>query len=481
MPNALGKPPFRALQPKSSPPTPTPPNRAPLTPHNRSPSVRIDNYEYSALTPSQASLLSEVPVPWDIDNAFSSGSSTPAEREDASSLSQDTFWTTDNQVNPTLTHPIPLQNACWGDITLTRPGTPSVDFDPLEIGLGLDDLLLWVNPVPLDILSVSRCTSHLSDNDDYWLDLLGPEERLEVNDPTDGSSPDFEESESDEGDDGDDNLSVGSQSSAACLDEDYNTAIDDEIPDEGEEPPDDPGSHNGHNLPEHPTLRDIYISVFMLSVFEGLTERAVSLSLRHHQRSLLAQENLDPNLRLEIERMAITKRSLEQRLGMNINNLIVEYPICPDCGQLFSLEDFHSLGTPACTNEGCDGIIYNVKTANKAPKRSPFAFVPHVSLKASLELLFLRPGMEELVQHWRNADDAIGKVPLMSRSEWLESVGVHTLISDITEGWAWRAEPAYIERVLNEESGCYEDILAGNPVRLSGLEFGLNLSLNFDG
>jgi hypothetical protein len=123
MPNALGEPPSRALQPKSSPPTPPPPNRAPLTPDNRSPSVRIDNYKYPALTPSQALLLSEVPVPWDVNNAFSRGSSTPAEHEDAGSLSQDTLWTTDNYLNITLTLPIPLQNACWGDITFTCPCT----------------------------------------------------------------------------------------------------------------------------------------------------------------------------------------------------------------------------------------------------------------------------------------------------------------------------------------------------------------------
>ncbi|KAF8595350.1 hypothetical protein BDV93DRAFT_456989 [Ceratobasidium sp. AG-I] len=168
--------------------------------------------------------------------------------------------------------------------------------------------------------------------------------------------------------------------------------------------------------------------------------------------------------------MAVTQRSLERQLGMNVDSLITDYPVCPDCGTLLSLAQFNALETPECSQDGCEGTIYELKMlANKTTKRVPFVFVPHVSLKASLQLLFLRPGMDVLVQHWRRAEDLIGEVPLMSRTEWHDS------------GWAWRAEPARLERTLCEETGRYEDTLLGDPVRLSGMEFGLNLALNFDG
>ncbi|KAF8594300.1 hypothetical protein BDV93DRAFT_396469, partial [Ceratobasidium sp. AG-I] len=184
--------------------------------------------------------------------------------------------------------------------------------------------------------------------------------------------------------------------------------------------------------------------------------------------------------------MAQSLRSLERRLGLNTDELIITFTLCQKCGTRYSPEQINNARNPGCSRYWnglrCDNPLYDESTLyDGVLKRTPRKSFPYVSIIRLIERLLMRPGMKELMQHWRRNDNPVDNEPL-SKDDWLETKGPQEIFGDISQAWGWRAEPVGLTRRWDAENNSYGDTVDDDgPISLASRPLGLSLSLNHDG
>ncbi|KAG9124509.1 hypothetical protein FRC07_011347 [Ceratobasidium sp. 392] len=272
-------------------------------------------------------------------------------------------------------------------------------------------------------------------------------------------------------------------------------------PEERERPPafnDEPGADPDELEPadnaamdEPDLLRNIYIRVWIESVFGGSTREQTRRTLLSHKSAL---EALVGNLAGELAEaltnalptMATTFRALVRRLGINLDDQLVIYALCKSCGTRYTMEDVSEAEDPGCPyvrpgeDEPCGCPVWEERVLYGGTRtRLPFRSFPYFPLPAFLERILSRPGMRELIARLVLHDE--NNQP-WSKEDWLDAMPINRKFSDIFEGYGRYSDPSGLERGLDEVTGVFGDAPGENGVRaLASLPLGLSLAISIDG
>lgn len=221
--------------------------------------------------------------------------------------------------------------------------------------------------------------------------------------------------------------------------------------------PDEPtpnGNETRQNLPpafyEHPVLRNAYIHVFVNSAYRGATHAQVQDSLTSTRSTIITMlEGKFPPEGLDLDNMARTLRTVENRLGVNPDDLITYFILCPECWHVYHPSELSKLETPQCRKKHCNGVLYKVKrTTSGTDKRTPIRSMPAASIKKAIANLLMRPGKWGEMQHWRRDSDHGPSDPI-SLQEWSEMLDPLQPLKDIQDGWMWRSLTTGFQRTWN--------------------------------
>lgn len=159
--------------------------------------------------------------------------------------------------------------------------------------------------------------------------------------------------------------------------------------------------------------------------------------------------------------------SAKRRLGIDPDEWITEYAICPRCWKHYHPNELKELTTPACTLPQCAGIIYeDILDAKQRAKRRPFKIIPHISLLQSMRRMLRRKGFRKLIRDSRgtpqgqNDDDSF-------------------LMTDMHDGSMWHNLRTNIKRETGDY-GTVRDTSNGMGAYLTDHRFGLHMSVNLD-
>lgn len=176
--------------------------------------------------------------------------------------------------------------------------------------------------------------------------------------------------------------------------------------DQSEDPEDVVDPSDPDDLPpafyEDPLIRNIYIRVYIEASFNHATHESIKSQLLGHQstlRHLMRRENLQIR---GLDKMALTLRTVEHRLGVYVDQYIRYYFLCPVCWHLYDFSALNDLETSQCLQESCTGIIFMTKQlARGMSKRIPIKVLPTCPLIPQLQRILKRPGKLQDLQHWR--------------------------------------------------------------------------------
>jgi hypothetical protein len=161
--------------------------------------------------------------------------------------------------------------------------------------------------------------------------------------------------------------------------------------------------------------------------------------------------------------------SAKKRLGIDADQWIVQYAICPKCWKHYAPRQLQELAGPGCLVTTCDGILYTEKRDSKnVLKRHPVKIIPNVSVIQSLRRMMRRKGFRKLIQSHdahqigQNDDDSF-------------------LMRDMSHGSMWSDLKTRIKREVGN-FGTVRDIPAaeGSERRLTDNRIGLHLVINLD-
>ena len=214
--------------------------------------------------------------------------------------------------------------------------------------------------------------------------------------------------------------------------------------------------------PSH--VRIAYLQAIYNNVFNKMPVRATNDNLEATLQSLDAAGVL-PTFPSPVKTLAGAKR----RLGIDPDQSIISYAICPQCWKHYSPTQFSMLLSPSCTERGCTGVVYHEKTDTKGNvKRVPFSIDPQVSLIQRLRCIVRRKGFRRLVRDSRMAE------PGRNNDESF-------IMTDMYDGDMWDEMLVKTERQRGE-FGTIRDVNEGTEggTRLSSQRFGLHLIINLD-
>ncbi|QRV93059.1 Transposase family tnp2 [Ceratobasidium sp. AG-Ba] len=227
-------------------------------------------------------------------------------------------------------------------------------------------------------------------------------------------------------------------------------------------------------------IRNAYIDAFVQKHLYGATHRALKHQLKAAKRSI----STHPDIHIEhISKMAQTITTAEKRLGLDTSSIITVFVLCPICRRRYTQEFIAGTYSDLCVNDGCAGVLFTLrKLASGKMRRVPQMTYPFASPIAWIQHMLGRPGMSELMQHWRNGGDNTDglKAPVTSE-ERMRNLDPHKPMGDLCDGWGWRSSKAGLERRINPRTGIViDESPLDPPVRLVSLPFGLSLTLNTD-
>lgn len=257
------------------------------------------------------------------------------------------------------------------------------------------------------------------------------------------------------------------------------------------EGPDDPDDNElSAAFLEHPRLRNIYIRTYIRAAFARATAEDIHAILESHRLALeaAAEDGELPEAILEdLPKMPRTLRALQRRLGADLDDHLQIFTLCTSCGKRYSSDYVNAAMGPRCMryigDELCGNHLYSESILyGGVRKRKPFKSFPYLSPITAIERLLLRPGMKEILQHWRGEGDEPGVHPPSTRRDWVNNTPEDVLFGDITTASTWRTTQVGMKRSYNLQDGMYGDEEpAGGPRSLTCLPLGLSLAMNFDG
>ncbi|KAH9834853.1 uncharacterized protein C8Q71DRAFT_710648 [Rhodofomes roseus] len=198
---------------------------------------------------------------------------------------------------------------------------------------------------------------------------------------------------------------------------------------------------------EAPVIRNAYIEAFISATFDHATHEAVQRSLKSHQRTIASLDRRHGQETPGLDKMALTLRTVERRLGIDPDQCIVYYFLCNVCWFRHHPSELYKLDSPDCTQDGCSGTLFTAKVmSNKKTKRIPVKIFPVTPLKQALQRILLRPGKYEEFQHWRKEGDEPGRVPPLTARGMDAFEDPSVRMQDVYDGWGWRAIQAGLKR-----------------------------------
>ncbi|THV04206.1 hypothetical protein K435DRAFT_649850 [Dendrothele bispora CBS 962.96] len=202
-----------------------------------------------------------------------------------------------------------------------------------------------------------------------------------------------------------------------------------------------------------------------------LNNVASKMSIRHANDNLsMDMDMLDaagvlPDDPIPVRTLASAKR----RLGIEPDDHIINYAICPLCWKHFTPQEILDLPSPDCLNPDCSGRVYTEKRdANGQVKRHLIKIIPQVSLIQSLRRMVRRKGFRKLIRDSRNTTAD-------------ENEDEDFLMEDMYHGKIWHELKTSVQREVGE-FGAVRDASFDNrsEQKLTEKRFGLHLVVNLD-
>lgn len=142
---------------------------------------------------------------------------------------------------------------------------------------------------------------------------------------------------------------------------------------------------------------------------------------------------------------ATTIVTAKRRLGLEVDDYIVQRPICTHCYKYYSHDEIRVLDSPKCTVRWCHGIVYREKRVRsgpngdeRTPKRIPAKIHAYSPLPLTIQRFLLRPDfVKNLCDNSRYSED--------------------TVLHDIYDGERWTINAIGLKRVIND-NGTVEDV-----------------------
>lgn len=215
---------------------------------------------------------------------------------------------------------------------------------------------------------------------------------------------------------------------------------------------------------EAPAVRLAYLQAVYNNVHNKLSVRDCSENLAAILDSLELAGVLpdDP-------RPARTLAGAKSRLGIDPDEEIIQYAVCPICWKLYAPWRMRELPSPACLVPGCAGEIYDESRDSKGVvRRTAKLIMPHVSLIQRLRRIVRRKGFRKLVRDSRGTPVGQNEDP-------------HFLMNDMHDAQAWHQSETGIQRERGEHGAIRDSTAPGRErVSLTNHRFGLHLTWNLD-
>ncbi|KAJ7348718.1 hypothetical protein DFH08DRAFT_698508, partial [Mycena albidolilacea] len=181
---------------------------------------------------------------------------------------------------------------------------------------------------------------------------------------------------------------------------------------------------------DHPAIRNAYTRAFVGAAFEGMTRNAAANMLEGSRVIFLSAEASGSEFQ-GFSHFARTLPTVEKQLGVSTDELIIYLFLCPTCWKPHFPAELARLESPDCKERDCDGKLYTVKRLSSgAEKRTPL-------------------GKVSQWQEWRGPDDGAGKREPSKLKGYAAFPDPNKPMTDITDGWGWRAIQAGLERRRN--------------------------------
>ncbi|KAG9118797.1 hypothetical protein FRC07_006509 [Ceratobasidium sp. 392] len=117
---------------------------------------------------------------------------------------------------------------------------------------------------------------------------------------------------------------------------------------EPDDPEDQPEGDDGGEGPDALFQKTLY----------GATHRALKHQLKTARRTISAH----PDIVVEdITKMAQTIGTVERRLGVNTDDMITTFTLCPICKRRYSPEYIRETNNEHCLNNGCEGTLFTIR------------------------------------------------------------------------------------------------------------------------
>ena len=410
--------------------------------------------------PTRSSSPIQLPPASPINSLPHSPTSSPGEPITQDNLFDDRFERSPSPPGPDL--PLQLPG---------RPRRPRVTVEEIED----EDAPLIVAP---EVQREYRFDQLLQRIDEEDGDLRFPGPRVE-DDSDDNENPE------DELDDEDFGLPDGEDAPAAPLPQ-FQFPIEEEL-DPDDDPDNDPennprADHYFAHFEEPDLIRHAYIDAFIQKTVYGATHRALKHQLRTSRRTLSSHPDINAE---DLSKMAQTIGTAERRLGINIDEIITVFTLCPKCKRRYDPGYILDTENDNCLNAGCNSTLFATrKLASGRQRRVSHLTYPFASPIAWLQLVLSLPGRAELMQSWRqNEDDRAERTEPVSGDEWMRNMDHNKSMGDLCDGWGWRATESGLERRIHPVNGDVSDecgLPGGRHLRLVSLPYGISLSLNTD-
>lgn len=254
---------------------------------------------------------------------------------------------------------------------------------------------------------------------------------------------------------------------------------------------DDPGDNDPASsataLPpafrEHPLVRRAYIQAFISVAFYGATHDSVKYTLECARDQLLSMCLRTGYVISGLEKMAVTLRTVERRLGLDPDEHITYWALCDTCWETHHPSQLK--GLPAhgkCVVEDCPGTVFETKHFSDGTKhRVPVKVLSTASPKDVIQRLLLRPGKLAEMSKWRSTpDDQPGDKAPIPIEDWPGSLDAEFRMYDITDGWGWNAIRAGLHRRKGGRWGVQDVDVDELNQRFVTLPNGLVLIFNLD-
>ncbi|KAG0698529.1 hypothetical protein DFH29DRAFT_877950 [Suillus ampliporus] len=144
-------------------------------------------------------------------------------------------------------------------------------------------------------------------------------------------------------------------------------------------------------------VRLAYLNTVIANVFGKQSIQAATDTL-NNQLNCMLLEGVLPEHPRPVHHLLSAKR----RLGIDPDQWITQYAICPECWKHLTPNQLKELPSPECTVPDCPGVLYDERTDAKGKCiRITRKIMPHVSLIGSLRQMFMRPGFAKSIRDSR--------------------------------------------------------------------------------